>query len=198
MTVWTFDQVLEWECMDLPMHRLCKDWDGQPLDQPARFALAQDPESLWLVTAHAQAPRPCPTAANGEFHEGLWLHDVAELFVAGADGEGYLEFNLSPAGAWWAAAFSRPRQHRPLGTRPAARTHVATDAAGGWRAALQIPLAYLGSQIAWGDGARANVTMILGSPRQQFISAFDLGSGEPDFHRPQCFSHVDFQDPPGR
>ncbi len=39
---------------------------------------------------------------------------------------------------------------------------------------------------------RLNVTMILESPRQKFLSAINLGEGEPNFHQPERFSKVVF------
>ncbi len=43
------------------------------------------------------------------FVEGLWEHDVAEFFLLDRRRGTYQEYNLSPGGAWWAAAFSAPR-----------------------------------------------------------------------------------------
>jgi len=41
--------------------------------------------------------------------DGLWNHTCFEAFVGG-DGDGYLEFNLAPSGAWAAYRFDGYRQ----------------------------------------------------------------------------------------
>lgn len=191
MTVWTLNEPLTWESMALPMQELCHDWHGSALESPARIAIAQDPKSLWFIASHDRPPRLDPAVKPASYHEGLWLWDVAELFIATANGRPngleYLEFNLAPNGAWWMAAFSGPRQRQHLAPSPDVRTHSSHDARG-WRAALQIPLAWLSETIGWGIDSRINATLILESPNQRFITAADLGGGAPDFHRPQRFA----------
>ena len=63
---------------------------------------------------------------------------------------------------------------------------------GAWLVAMAIPLDLLRARLDFGVHSRANVTLILTSPTQQFVSATDLGGGEPDFHRPQWFAEVVF------
>jgi hypothetical protein len=41
--------------------------------------------------------------------DGLWRHTCCEVFVGHAGGPDYLEYNLSPSGAWAAYAFSAYR-----------------------------------------------------------------------------------------
>jgi hypothetical protein len=61
---------------------------------------------------------------------------------------------------------------------------------GAWVAAMSIPLDLLRARLDFGPRSRANVTMILGSPDQQFLTAAKLGEGEPDFHLPQNFPEL--------
>jgi len=175
---------------------LCRDWHAARIEPPARYGLVEDLRHLWLLAAHDRPGSPHPDAQEGDFQEGLWRHDVAELFIAAEDGR-YLEFNLSPRGAWWMAAFDAPRHASPLPHLPAVRTHAAEPAGGGWQAALGIPLEWLRHHIGWGPASRANVTLILESPEQRFLSAADLGGGEPDFHRPDRYPAIHRQ-PDGR
>jgi hypothetical protein len=63
---------------------------------------------------------------------------------------------------------------------------------GSWVAAMAIPLDLLRARLDFGPESRLNVTMILGTPAQRFISAADLGPGEPDFHQPARFPKVTF------
>ena len=116
---------------------------------------------------------------------------MAELFIARPDARSYLEFNLAPSGAWWTAAFSAPRVPSPaFDILPAVRCESGKGGESGWRAALGIPLSWLEAAIGWGADSRLNVSFILDSPDQRFLTACDLGDGEPDFHRPQGFAPV--------
>ena len=170
-----------------PMQELCHDWHGQAVGPPAQYRLVEDPTHLWLIAARAKPAIAHPTGDCGDFQEELWKHDVAELFIATPDRSAYLEFNLSPRGAWWAARFSGPRQPDPLEGLPEVLTHGSPEGSDRWIAALGVPLAWLRETIDWSPDSPLNVTFILDSPQQRFLSACDLGEGEPDYHRPDGF-----------
>jgi len=171
----------------VPMQELCHDWQGEALAPPARFAVVEDPSHLWLIAGRQSAAKPHPAGDCGDFQAELWRYDVAELFIADATQSSYLEFNLSPTGAWWMERFSAPRQAHPLERLPAVLTHAGPDGVSGWRAALGLPLDWLRATIGWSEASPLNVTLILETPEQRFVTATDLGGGEPDFHRPQEF-----------
>jgi hypothetical protein len=112
----------------------------------------------------------------------LWKYDVAEFFLAG-DAEDYLEFNLAPNGAWWSCFFVSPRQAGQRGSLVGVET-LSWLTPESWRVRAMIPL----SEIPWPVVEwRVNVTFILESPNQRFLSLADLGGGNPDFHRPEGF-----------
>lgn len=187
MIVWTQAKPLDPTAAALPWQPIGNDWHGRAIEPAADYLLLEDPDFLWLCARHGNAARAHPGAGPGDFQEGLWRHDVAELFIAAPDGKAYLEFNLSPRGAWWGAAFAAARQAKPWGSMPA------VQAAGGlvqdgWQARLGIPLDWLRCEIGWGGGSRANVTFILESPAQRFLSAAALPGVEPDFHQPDHFA----------
>lgn len=46
----------------------------------------------------------------GTFTDELWNYSVSELFIAGASGSGYLEFEMTPQGHWVALRFDSPRK----------------------------------------------------------------------------------------
>jgi hypothetical protein len=75
---------------------------------------------------------------------------------------------------------------------PEVATFSEMSADGSWLAAMAIPLDLLRARLDFGPETRLNVTMILESPDQKFVSANDLGAGEPDFHQPQRFSKIQF------
>lgn len=172
-----------------PLTVLSRDWHGEALRSPAAYALVVDPACLWFLAWFTRAVAVDRGVPAGAFHEGLWHHDVAELFVVGADGDLYLEFNLSPTGAWWACSFDSPRVRSQDQAIPLDQisTHSRTIGHGATHVAMALPLDWLESRIGVLAKSRANVSMILGSPNPQFVTAANLGGGEPDFHRPQRY-----------
>ena len=183
-------QALEWGALDLLMQGLARDWHGEPVRPPAMFALAIDPCRLWFVAGHAAPATRRSAARPGAFQAGLWQHDVAELFLADPGSGRYWEMNLAPNGAWWSCQFNAPRTRaqeddQPL---PGVVTHAELTPDGGWLAALAMPLAPLLEWLPVDPATTANVTFILGGPTPQYLTAADLGPGEPDFHRPAKFA----------
>ena len=188
MEIQILKAALRWaEVRATPMHDLCYDWHGQSMDSPAHFSLLEDTTHLWLIAGRNKPAKPHPTGLCGDFQVELWRHDVAELFIAAPDGSAYLEFNLSPRGAWWMERFSQPRHVDPIAERPVVKTHAELADGGAWLSALAIPLDWLFDTIGWSENSPLNVSFILDSPDQRFLTACDLGDGEPDFHRPQAF-----------
>ncbi len=186
------DATLVWGRLDLPVMGMNTDWYGAELLPPLCFTLATDPTHLWFVAAR-QAPATCfPGAEPGSFTEGLWEHDVAELFLADPKSGAYLEFNLAPNGAWWAAKFIAPRVRAvEQPDFPSIVTSRWEDvAAGAWCSAIRVPLAVLEKEIGFGAETTANVTAILNSPHQTFHSAHKLPGAEPNFHQPGSFIRI--------
>lgn len=173
---------------------LDKDWHGEPVVPAAAFSLAMDPHRLWFVAHHRRPARIHPQARPGHFLPGLWQHDVAELFLANLSRGRYYEFNLSPNGAWWSCEFTAPRVRAdPCEiAMPDVATFADLAADGSWLAAMAIPLDLLRARLDFGPTTHANVTLILESPNQRFLTATDLGGGEPDFHQPSGFSVASF------
>ncbi|MDP4722137.1 MAG: hypothetical protein NWS48_12995 [Akkermansiaceae bacterium] len=179
---------LKWGELDLPLLGIGSDWSGKPLLPPLAFSLAADAENLWFVATRQAEACVHPDAFLGSFTPELWKYDTAELFIADDKTGRYLEFNLAPNGAWWAAEFSSPRVASV--TQPDFKSNVTShsgDESGQWLAALSIPLAFLRDTVDFGTGTKANATFILGSPEQTFHSAAKLPGAEPDFHQPSAF-----------
>jgi hypothetical protein len=183
---------LAWGQLDLPVFGMTSDWHGRPLIPPLGFVVAADAAALWFV-ATRPAPATCrPGAEPGAFTEGLWEWDVAELFLADPVSGAYLEFNLAPNGAWWAAKFGAPRIRS--GSQPdfqsALTSHWEDSPVEGWCAAIRVPLDLLESEIGFGPQSTANATAILNSPQQTFHSAAKLPGADPDFHQPAAFTRL--------
>jgi len=191
---------LAWGSLDVPLLGLSKDWHGASIADPAGFSLAADAKRLWFIATHRKPASLHPQSRPGKFMPGLWQHDVAELFLATPDGSRYFEFNLSPNGAWWSCEFKGPRVREEetdiVMPEVAAFSELAPD--GGWVAALSIPLDLLRARLGFGPETLANVTFILGHPAPHYLSAADLGAGEPDFHQPGKFRKLQFSPLPPR
>lgn len=185
---------LVWGELDIPLLGLAKDLVGAPVEPPAAFCLATDPQHLWFIANHRRPAQIHPQARPGAFQAELWKYDVAELFVADPVSGRYFEFNLAPNGAWWTCEFTAPRSRADEAeiAMPDVATFSEMAPDGSWLAAMAIPLDLLRARINFGTGSRLNVTMILNSPEQRFLSATDLGPGEPDFHQPLRFAEVEF------
>jgi hypothetical protein len=189
MRLFECDTTLIWGGLDLPMMGMNKDWDGLELRPPLGFTIASDSSNLWFVSAR-QAPATChPRSEPGRFLEGLWECDVAELFLADPRSGAYLEFNLAPNGAWWAAKFNAPRARTQIQPDfPSIITSHASDFSDEtWCSAISIPLPFLEQEIRFGVDTTANATAILNSPLQTFHSAQKLPGTVPDFHQPASF-----------
>ena len=192
MTVFQSNTPLVWGALDVPLCGLAKDWHGAPIADPAGFSLAMDGRRLWFIASHRKPATLHPQSRPGKFMAGLWQYDVAELFLASPSGDRYFEFNLSPNGAWWSCELKGPRVREEeidiVMPEVATFSELAPD--GGWVAAMSIPLDLLRARIDFGNRTTGNVTFILGHPRPVYLSAADLGVGEPDFHRPAAFRKI--------
>jgi hypothetical protein len=121
----------------------------------------------------------------GEFTEGLWNGDVIELFIGQPESEQYLEFNLAPSGAWWAAAFSRYRERSTDILAALPMTIQSNCAAGYWEFFASFDLAATAVNC---DSCTINLCAIFGSPNRRFFSAHapvtaGVAAVKPDFHR---------------
>lgn len=190
------DQPLEWGALDLPILGIPRDWFGKPVDPPVGWSLAVDHDRLWFVATRQHPAREHPDALPGAFTAELWRHDVAELFLTAPGGGRYLELNLAPNGAWWSCEFTAPRQRAHEGDRewPGVQTHAETQADGSWVAAMSLPLESLRDCLDFGRSTKANVSFILDSPTQRFLSVTPLGGDAPDFHQPEAFAPLRIHD----
>lgn len=197
MTVICSAGPLVWGELDVPLFGVARDWYGRESTPQAGFCLAVDSRMLWFIASHGNPARIHPAARPGRFTPDLWRYDVAEFFLTDPSGGRYFEFNLSPNGAWWSCEFTGPRARAEAVeiAFPGVVTHAELAPDGGWVAAMAIPRDLLEARLDFGPRCRGNVSFILGSPEQRFLSAADLGAGEPDFHRPDRFLPLRMTDP---
>ena len=171
--------------------KFTSDWYGHPARHAASFSLTLDQDIL-NYRFRAEKSAECDSSLQlGQFVEGLWENDVAELFVLAPDRR-YQEFNLSPVGAWWCATFSDYRQcesplpHLPIEIK-------AEQAEGYWSVSMTVRLGDL--PVLNGLDPQLtqwNVCAIL-SPRQpQYLCWGSRQTGQPDFHLTENFLSPDF------
>ena len=187
---------LHWGALDLALFGIESDWYGTQLDVPAAFGLAIDHASFWFVATRRKPAFIHPQARPGVFMPELWKYDVAEFFLRHPASGRYLEFNLAPNGAWWSAEFTAPRvrayeEDVPV---PGVKTYADLAPDGTWVCAASIPLDVLEARFGFGADTRMNVTFIVDSPEQKFLTATPAPDGEPDFHRSDLFKEVTIHD----
>ncbi|HEX7261578.1 MAG TPA: hypothetical protein VF258_07155, partial [Luteolibacter sp.] len=189
----TSSHPLIWGELDVPVFGLGADLHGAPLQPAAAFSLVTDSRHLWFIANHRRPAKIHPLSRPGAFQAELWKHDVAELFIADPGSGRYFEFNLAPNGGWWSCEFTAPRVRADEVdiAMPEVATFSDISPDGSWLAAMAIPLDLLRARLDFGPETRMNVTMILESPEQRFVSATAL-PGEPDFHQPAYFPKIDF------
>lgn len=184
---------MAWGDLDVPLLAINQDWYGAVAEPQACYSLIQDQQQLWFVASHRKSAVIHPKAKPGVFREELWKYDVAELFISHEGGR-YFEFNLSPNAAWWSCEFVSPRQRAEEMeiAMPDVQTYAEIASDGSWLAAMSLPLDLLKARLDFGEHSKANVTMILDSPKQRFFSVVALPGAQPDFHQPEAFSNVRF------
>lgn len=194
MNIEISDQPLRWGELDVGLFGLANDWYGKLLDKPLTFSLAVDLDYLWFIACHETPATIHPDARPGAFQPELWKYDVAEFFLCDPTTGRYLEFNLAPNGAWWSAFFKAPRERENPEDIPLEGVATYADLApnGAWMTAAALPLSTLRKELNFGDQSTMNVSFIVNSPDQQFISAAKLQSEKPDYHRPNEFKKVTF------
>jgi len=183
---------LEWGQLDVNMFGVTHDWYGEKLKNPVGFSFAADENNLWFIATHAEPALLHPDARPGLFLRELWKYDVAEFFLFNPDNGHYLEFNLSPNGAWWAAEFTGPLEGMGEAPLQGVKTYSQLAPDGGWVTAASIDMAMLQERFHFGLDSSMNATFILHSPEQKFVTATDLGEGKPNFHQPDKFKPVNF------
>lgn len=173
----------------LPFQSVAMGWNGQALPQPLQWAIVRDPKWFWFVASLSGGTEYDPQHSSGDFIEGLWERDVAEIFIKESSGR-YQEFNVSPGGAWWTVVLSSYRTRET--TIPELREPVirAELGEGQWRVVLGVELSCLAVELS--ESSTVHVSGISHKPQRVFISSCPVSGVEPDFHHPKAFMPVRF------
>lgn len=175
----------------LPLQSTSVSWSHIPLERTFSWSLALDPATVWFRCSLPGGRTVKSDTKSGEFVEGLWEFDVAEVFVQDAHGA-YQEFNLAPNGAWWSMTHSEYRV-RSKDSCPAKCLSVTTGIFDGYwevvaafeRGSLQVPLEL---------GGFVHVTGIHYAAEPIYLSSHPPRNIAPDFHHPSCFLPVVISD----
>ncbi len=163
--------------------RLGQEWYGAKVEPAVEFSFSIEGDELVFRVSREASAKIHPDAKLGVFQENLWKYDTAEFFIAKEDCSRYLEFNLSPNGAWWSMIFTDPRVVDESAIQITPRVCEAQCDDKGWSCTARIPIADL---IAMGldpRNSRMAVCSILESPEQIFLTTADKTEGVADFHK---------------
>lgn len=149
------------------------------------FTLAGDLARLRLPEVGNESV-PVPRGAE------LWRHTCFEAFVAAADGPGYLELNVSPAGAWDLLAFRGYRDGGPLPAGVPAPEIELRQAGERLQVAVRLDLARLAADARLPDLAAA-LRLGLAAVIEDDAGALTYWAlrhpaARPDFHAPDSFA----------
>ncbi len=118
----------------------------------------------------------------GQFQEGLWNQDVAELFIVDNNQRSYQEINLAPSGAYWSNYFTdyrKPATEKYFDLRPNDFFQEVTEDS--WSVGMALDLSKISVKIHPGN-IRLNITAITDSPDASYYSLGKTKSVKPDFH----------------
>lgn len=169
-----------------PWQPFDSDWFGRPPRHQARFKVYRQGSLLTFLFQADKKPEHNSSLKPGDFVEGLWEHDVAELFIRVPSGR-YVELNLGPSGAWWCAEFSAYRQRRAVLRCPTVQTQTAATETAFWEASLTVERGDLPFAESDWETAHWNVTAILSPQQPEYLSFGHRLGGDPDFHLEKNF-----------
>jgi hypothetical protein len=166
-------------------------WDGVaiPAEERTRVRLRLARRELHVAVRAPLHGDPAPRAAPGPT-EGLWDHEVVELFLSGPPAEGavpYLEIEIGPWGHHLVLSLRGVRNAvaRGLPLRLRVVRHE-----GCWIAAAALDRGLLPPP-PW----RANAYAIHGvGAARRYLASAPLSGARPDFHQPDRFPELDLRD----
>lgn len=173
---------------------LSTDWYGDKVSSPPSLTLSLHQDHLIFSSTVDKNLRFHPWSQPGSFVEGLWEHDVAELFICDQLSGRYLEINLDYHGAWWVCLFDGYRSPSVMQPNWTGITTQAWMTDSRYHAEICLPIRLLEPVGIFSldqliRNGTVNITAVLidenGNPR--FLSTAPLGGTEPDFHRTEDF-----------
>lgn len=176
----------ESKVFELPMRNVNTGWDGTILPWNFSFAIAIDPEILWLVGGSSELQQDTPPCEPTAYFDGLWNYNVIEFFFAGSN-TNYIEFHLAPEGRWWCHRFIAPLVRDEKYSPP--NTTRYTQSTMGWKTILAAPMSHIINLFS-GRPTHANVTAKFNSQKSPYASYARLPGDRPSFHQPTHFPKI--------
>jgi len=159
-------------------------WNGEPLP-PADWITVHLLTSDEALEIRVEAPLyndPAPPPGPPGPTDGLWEHEVVEVFVLGPGGH-YTEIELAPSGHHLVLRLEGVRQ--PIESQLPLELAVTQDGQR-WRGHARLAREHL-PPMPW----RVNATAIHGSgARRTYLSWATLPGAAPDFHQLEAFRSV--------
>ena len=143
----------------------------------------RDEELLWTVEApfHSDPPPPGPPGPT----DGLWNHEVVELFLVGGDpAPTYVEIEISPHGHHLRLRLEGRRNIVESGLPLTFEASIRKDR---WQGLVRLPRRHLPP-----TPHRLNAFAIHGQgASRRYLAWTPVPGPEPDFHRLDLFPHVE-------
>lgn len=160
---------------------MSQDWFGVKSQSAPHFRVGLSDDRFVFDFKVSESAYYSREHQSGDFVEGLWEQDVCEFFVGGP-GSDYIEFNIGPQGAWWAASFSDYRQRVGALKLETITVENRTDE-NSWAVNFTVPLSELAPwhSLCLGE-YRLAVTFISHHSGVNYHCYGHTSGGEPDFH----------------
>ena len=166
--------------------RLDRTWDGGALAEAEVGTVALTSTGARLAFSWdlpLAQPVSAPDVPAG-FTDGLWEHDVVELFLGdGADPERYFELEIGPRGHWLALAFAGIRR-REAELRELAPDMQQDQDAGRWYGRATFGAVALQEIVGPGPFKILFATCLGRTPDRRLCCSPPLPGDQPDFHQP--------------
>jgi hypothetical protein len=175
----------------LPRESSDADWSSARLPSPFAWCVARDPDTVWFLCSLPGGEHS--SSSRGEFVEGLWEEDVAELFIKSPDGT-YQELNLAPSGAWWSMTLDGYRVRRASPLRPEVRHLTTSVSAGEW--SVLVGLARPSMEVPLTAESLLHVSGMWYPDAPRYLSSRPPPGIAPDYHHPLCFEPVEMMGAP--
>lgn len=157
---------------------IATDWRGEPAAEGGSVTLRDDGDLVLSVDAPFHDD-PAPDGAPG-VTEGLWNHEVVEVFIAGP--AGYVEIELGPHGHQLVLVLTGVREATDQRPELVFDASIAGDR---WTGEARVPRALLPE-----GPHRLNAFAIFGASQRTYLAWSPLPGPQPDFHQPDRFPVV--------
>ena len=162
---------------------IVQDWRGRPIapEEHVRLDLMLDDASLVIDVAAPLHGDPPPAVPAGRC-DGLWNHEVVELFLLGR-ADRYVEIELGPWGHY--LVLSLEGERRVVGSDHTIEFDVTRDRRR-WTGRAIVPARWIPEPVGLG-----NAYAIHGEgAARRYLALHAVPGGEPDFHRLERFGPI--------